>query len=194
MVTNLPRESFVAGDDVQKAPGRLELVQAFLNSVDLTDPRRREYFASIEQANHWLLEMGLSPIVSDEERLRLVDFREMLREAVAVNAGDGDAKQAWAGLKPFATRACYTLCITEQDRPALHPEGTGADAAIAQIFAIVYDAIGTGTWPRLKACRKDSCREAFYDRSKNGSGAWCSMAVCGNRVKAQRRRARAKTD
>lgn len=194
MISNLPRESFVAGDDVQKAPGRLELVQAFLNSVDLTDIRRREYFATIEQANRWLLEMGLLPIDSDEERRRLVDFRELLREAVSANAGEEDDKQAWVGLEPFARRACYTLSITTQGRPALHPEGTGADAAIAQIFAIVYDAIGAGTWPRLKACRKDTCREAFYDRSKNGSGAWCSMAVCGNRVKAQRRRARAKTD
>ena len=42
-----------------------------------------------------------------------------------------------------------------------------------------------GTWRRLKACREDTCQWAFYDRSKNRSGTWCSMAVCGNRAKAR---------
>ncbi len=47
-----------------------------------------------------------------------------------------------------------------------------------------------GNWPRLKVCREDTCAWAFYDRSKNRSGAWCSMAVCGNRTKARAYRAR----
>jgi predicted RNA-binding Zn ribbon-like protein len=50
-----------------------------------------------------------------------------------------------------------------------------------------------GSWPRLKACPRDVCGWAFYDRSSNASATWCSMAVCGGRVKAgayyRRRRA-----
>jgi predicted RNA-binding Zn ribbon-like protein len=38
-----------------------------------------------------------------------------------------------------------------------------------------------GTWTRLKACRE--CSWAFYDHSRNGAGNWCSMKVCGGRVK-----------
>lgn len=38
-----------------------------------------------------------------------------------------------------------------------------------------------GTWQRLKACRE--CSWAFYDHSKNVAGSWCSMKVCGGRVK-----------
>ena len=41
-----------------------------------------------------------------------------------------------------------------------------------------------GTWGRLKACAEDGCRWAFYDASRNQSGRWCSMAVCGNRPRA----------
>lgn len=48
------------------------------------------------------------------------------------------------------------------------------------------------TWPRLKACREDTCRWAFYDHSKNRSGHWCSMEVCGARHKARQYRARHK--
>ena len=47
-------------------------------------------------------------------------------------------------------------------------------------------AIAEGTWARLKACERDSCRWAFYDRSKNRSGHWCSMDVCGAREKNRR--------
>ncbi|MGH3007295.1 MAG: CGNR zinc finger domain-containing protein, partial [Gaiellaceae bacterium] len=38
---------------------------------------------------------------------------------------------------------------------------------------------------RLKACRAEDCRWAFYDRARNRSRHWCSMAVCGNRTKAR---------
>ena len=42
-----------------------------------------------------------------------------------------------------------------------------------------------GTWLRLKACRNYTCRWAFYDHSKNRSGHWCTMSVCGNRQKSR---------
>jgi predicted RNA-binding Zn ribbon-like protein len=54
----------------------------------------------------------------------------------------------------------------------------------------MYTAMADGSWYRLKSCRKDSCRWAFYDRSRNRSRSWCSMSVCGNRMKATRFRER----
>ncbi len=48
-----------------------------------------------------------------------------------------------------------------------------------------------GTWSRLKACRQ--CEWAFYDWSKNRSGRWCAMSVCGNRTKVRAYRARRRT-
>ncbi|MFF0223732.1 CGNR zinc finger domain-containing protein [Streptomyces sp. NPDC004629] len=29
------------------------------------------------------------------------------------------------------------------------------------------------------------CRCAFHDTSRGGAGRWCSMAACGNRIKAR---------
>ena len=49
-----------------------------------------------------------------------------------------------------------------------------------------------GTWSRLKVCPGHDCGWAFYDGSRNQTGRWCSMSVCGGRAKArthyQRRR------
>jgi predicted RNA-binding Zn ribbon-like protein len=47
-----------------------------------------------------------------------------------------------------------------------------------------------GTFERLKICRNDECQWAFYDHSRNRSGVWCTMAVCGNRMKGRAFRTR----
>jgi predicted RNA-binding Zn ribbon-like protein len=47
----------------------------------------------------------------------------------------------------------------------------------------------------LKICTNDECQWAFYDHSRNRSGAWCTMAVCGNRMKGRAfRRRQAESD
>jgi predicted RNA-binding Zn ribbon-like protein len=45
---------------------------------------------------------------------------------------------------------------------------------------------------RMKIC--GNCGWLFIDRSKNRSRAWCDMAVCGNRTKANRHYRRKKEE
>lgn len=173
------------------APGALETVRDFVNTVEIdqaTDP-----LAAADSLAKWCVETGLCPGADEPALAVLRRFREALRGVLEANAGDGEAAERWRELEPYTARAGYSMYITPAGSPALRPLGQGADAAIAAVLAIVYDAIAQGTWFRLKACRKHSCRWAFYDKSKNGSGAWCSMRVCGNRAKAERRRAREKS-
>ena len=42
----------------------------------------------------------------------------------------------------------------------------------------------------MKACRNERCRWVFYDHSRNHTGTWCSMRICGNRHKVRAHRAR----
>ena len=72
----------------------------------------------------------------------------------------------------------------------LEPRLPGLDGAVGRLLGIVYTAMVDGTWYRLKACQSETCRWVFYDRSRNRSAAWCSMAVCGNREKARTYRRR----
>jgi predicted RNA-binding Zn ribbon-like protein len=39
---------------------------------------------------------------------------------------------------------------------------------------------------RLRACANDECRLFLLDRSHSNSARWCSMKVCGNRMKVRR--------
>ncbi len=72
----------------------------------------------------------------------------------------------------------------------LAPECEDTRGAVGRIVAAVAELATTPEWPRLKACRDDHCRVAFYDKSRNRSRAWCSMEVCGNREKARTFRAK----
>jgi predicted RNA-binding Zn ribbon-like protein len=39
---------------------------------------------------------------------------------------------------------------------------------------------------RLRPCANDECRRFLVDHSKANAARWCSMTVCGNRMKARR--------
>jgi len=66
--------------------------------------------------------------------------------------------------------------------------------AMALLLVPVANSIGDGSRQRVKACRAPDCHWAFYDRSRNHSGVWCKMAVCGNRTKVRTYRARPPRD
>jgi predicted RNA-binding Zn ribbon-like protein len=71
------------------------------------------------------------------------------------------------------------------------PAGSGeaVGGVTARLLVVAVGAASEGTW-RLKVCRNEGCLWAFYDGSKNRSGSWCTMDVCGSRAKmrAYRRR------
>jgi predicted RNA-binding Zn ribbon-like protein len=117
-------------------------------------------------------------------------FREALRDLLFANNGEGEQHAAWEALSPFLSRARLGLNIDPDRGLELQPVSHEAEGPIASLLTIVYESLLKGTWSRLRACRKQTCRFAYYDQTKNGSRAWCSMATCGNQAKAQRRRAR----
>ena len=61
------------------------------------------------------------------------------------------------------------------------------EAKVARLdrVAIVAESVAGGSWERLKACPREECEWAFFDRSKNRSGRWCRMEECGNLAKAR---------
>ena len=171
-----------------EAPGRLDLVRDFVNTLDLPDgPDRLE---GLEQAAAWCRERGLPLPSNQEETDWLRQFREALRALIYANNGEGELGPAWERFSQFLRDVRLSIAVDAAGQPSLVAACGGVDATVAALATIVYDAVSDKTWPRLRACRKSTCRFAYYDRSKNGSRAWCSMAVCGNREKAQRRRKR----
>ena len=167
------------------APGRLELLRTFVNTVDLESGV--DQLASAEMLAVWLGERGLlarGAKLGVADRATAIAFREAVREVLEGNAGHADASRALTRLDEIAARV--PLVVRMGDRPQLEPvREAGVDLAIGRFLAIIYEAVTEGTWARLKVCRDDVCRWAFYDSSRNRSGVWCTMAICGNRTKGR---------
>ena len=170
------------------APGPLALVQALVNTqygqgrhahVELTSPEQlRAWLVA-----HRLLEDG-TPVTQGDFR-RVLQLREALRSLLRANNETGMLASPIEVFNRLASDAPLTVRLHPDGLPTLEPDISGVDGAIARLVGIVFTAMTDGTWARLKACRNDRCQKAFYDTSKNRSGAWCSMAGCGSRLKAR---------
>lgn len=171
------------------APGALALVQAFINTHDLE--KEQDRLATPEGLGEWLKnhELLKDEPVTRKDVEEAVATREALRALLLTNNGlplDTDAVRI---LNQIAKEALLAVQFHE-DSAKLEPRTKGVKAALAQLLGIVYTAMAEGSWSRLKACRNDVCHWAFYDHSKNRSGAWCTMAVCGSRMKVRSYRQR----
>ena len=175
----------------QEAPGRLELVREFVNTADLEGGD--EGLASPAGLARWLQAHDLlepDAEVGEKDLERAIAAREALRAQLKAHNGSDRDPEAVATLHEAANRARIGLSFDEAGASSLEPRTPGADGAIGRLLTIVHEAEHEGTWARLKACPWHTCEWAFYDNTKNASGVWCTMEVCGNRAKAKAYRER----
>jgi predicted RNA-binding Zn ribbon-like protein len=180
-------------DNLKPAPGPLALVQDFVNT--------RNYFhggdllGDAEEATRRLTERGLlkkGESVGELERRRLVSLREALRGLLMVHNGAAEPGPDAEDLNGLVTSAALGVRFRADGRPVLEPAAgdSPAERVVARLLAEVIWAEAEGKWERLKACRNEGCRWAFYDASKNRSGRWCNMDICGARHKMRTYRER----
>jgi predicted RNA-binding Zn ribbon-like protein len=174
----------------QQAPGGLEHVRAFVNTLDVE--AEIDELGSAAALSEWLSEHGLGSVRATRADLRrAIELREALRATLLSHTiGEPVSPAATETLDDAACRARLRLRFDEHGAAALEAQDGGVAGALGRLLAIVHDSIGEGSWPRLKACRDHSCEWAFYDHTKNRSGAWCTMDTCGNRAKARAYRER----
>jgi predicted RNA-binding Zn ribbon-like protein len=170
---------------------QLDLVRDYVNTLDLETGIDR--ISSPDELAEWFSEQGLVDDLVEptaREHSDAIAVREAIRELLLANNGvAADADGASKTLEAAGREARLGVRF-EGGRPILAPEGDGTRAAIGRIVASVAELAPTDEWKRLKGCRDEQCRVAFYDKSRNRSRAWCSMEVCGNREKARSFRAR----
>jgi predicted RNA-binding Zn ribbon-like protein len=180
------------GAMAEVAPGRLRLVQDFVNTLDVEE--QKDELSGPGALQRWLGQNGLlqpsTSHVPEADYQRVVDLRESLRKLLLANNGEALDPGALAQVEGQAGLARLRVRLPSPDRYTLEPETGGVEGALGRLVAIVLEAMAGGTWDRLKACSAHDCQWAFYDVSKNHSRHWCSMRVCGNRTKARQFRQR----
>jgi predicted RNA-binding Zn ribbon-like protein len=178
------------------APPPLDLVQDFVNTE--IPEWARDDIATPELLEGWLRErdlLGEDETVGAPGFVAARELRTALRELALLNTlGERPDERLAERIRSAFSEATLRLDLDPLGGLVAAPAGSGEQRALASIAAVVLAAQASGSWPRLKACRKESCRWLFFDRSRNASSSWCSMSICGNRMKTAeyRRRRRAK--
>lgn len=180
------------GASTKQAPEPLNLVRRFLN----TRNRMRGYdlLENTGEAARWLSEAGYQAgaNIGEEELNRLRVLRENLRTILTAHTLGSFEKLNFdaAQLDGLCTSVSLRPDFDQGGRPRLVAVSEGAEKLVEELLAAAVWAQHTGIWERLKACANEDCRWIFYDHSKNRSGNWCVMEICGSRAKMRAYRQR----
>jgi hypothetical protein len=177
--------------ETPSAPGELELVQRFMNLHEHVPGDDRPLPPPREMLRSFFRERGLlgeRDRFGEPERASALELIDALHALTRANAGEPVPADRMAVIDRVAHRAGLEPRFGEE--LALVPTASGFAGALGRIVAVAFLAELEGSWRHLKECANADCRSVFYDRSKNHSGRWCSMAECGNRAKVRSWRAR----
>ncbi|MBA4866834.1 CGNR zinc finger domain-containing protein [Streptomyces sp. PSKA54] len=161
-----------------------------LNTLWLEHGRQEDLLGSPTGLRVWLAGHGLADRFSaDAASLEAVlAAREALAAAVTAPGS------------PSAARQVDEILGHGRIRPTLTAEGPGEttefeDPAWGAAWTAAHDYLRLlATAPdRIRLCDQPDCIRYFLDTSRNGARRWCSMALCGNRAKAARHYARARS-
>lgn len=159
--------------------------------------RRFDRFADPAEVAHFAAaaarlrpgEFGGRPLsVADPVAIRpkVIALREATDALFRHAAAAGEMRTAH--LAPFLRASGKAM--EDADEPFAPGSGVPAEPLAFEV-ALGLSALSlleAGRRARIRICR--NCAWLFADRSRNGSRAWCDMAVCGNRRKAERHRRR----
>src|SRR5262245_46501469 len=141
----------------RKAPGRLELLQRFVNTYNHDLPADWDRLGTVEKARTWLQRkrlLGPGDQLSQADAARLRELREAIRALVVSNLGtrfdEGPARR----IRNASRNALLRIAIDDAGQTALVADGRGVHGAVATLLGILHEAQLTGVWPRLKGCRQ----------------------------------------
>jgi predicted RNA-binding Zn ribbon-like protein len=146
-----------------------------LNTAPVVNGAVQDQLSSPASARSWLQAHG--GIGTEAERRHVVRARDALQEVVR-------GRRAPASLSGLLDGVSY--------RPVVGDEGVTWDLDApddrrkAARAVLAWDALRQSKPGRLRPCANPECRLFLLDRSKPNKARWCSMAVCGNRMKARR--------
>jgi predicted RNA-binding Zn ribbon-like protein len=174
-----------------EAPGRLELVRAFLNTaMTAYNPGGdlRELRAPPER---WAATFPGVPRPAAGRLAELVELRDGLLRLLAATPAPADAAWLSGWCQRTGLRARVEVEDGELAVRLAAPARSGLAGAVVEAVAA---AVADGTWSRLRRC--PDCRLVFWDRTRNASKIWCGMyagadgRACGSIAKVRRYRAR----
>ena len=151
-----------------------DFLLAVLNSTPAIDGVPTDDLADIGAARAWLIDAG--GLGTEAELAHLHRARTALQGIVRGELPVSALEPLLRGVS-FAPEVADEVTWTIKVKP---------DRELAVRTILAWDAIVKESPGRLRACANDECQLFLIDRSTANRARWCSMAVCGNRMKARR--------
>ena len=151
----------------------------FVNTEIVRDGEPADLLTDAEALERWLQDAGfgrvrVSPAAwKGAKRLRAALRRHFSGEGSALRIVNEELRR---GRGALALRAKDEGFAVE-----FEPEGKDARFLLARAAATF---LASADPARIRACGGTDCVLFFYDTTKSATRRWCSMAGCGNRMKA----------
>ncbi len=199
----MDREEWAAGN-LEPVGGRLCL--DFANTVSTRiEALRREYLFNYEELVAWgqhsrilehdeaqalLHHAARHPELAAAALERAITLRETIyRLFLAVAQGQESNRTDLAAMNTVLRQALSHLEIVPSRDGfgwAWHVGEDDLDRILWPIARSAADLLTSEDVGRVRQCAREGCDWLFVDLSKNRSRRWCSMAMCGSRVKSRR--------
>jgi predicted RNA-binding Zn ribbon-like protein len=150
-----------------------------LNSAPTEDGRVRELLVDDERTRE--LVAGLGGDLTDSTLRTLRGVRDDLHRVVRGEAQEEILQRHLDGV--------VARPVIEDGVLVWRPDLSGADE-IASGVVLAWTDLAARFPGRVRACANGECSKFLIDHSRPNSARWCSMADCGNRLKARRHSAR----
>ena len=164
-------------NDPRALPGE-PLALDLVDSEFAPDGTVVDLLATAESARAWAAAAGLNGALDEAALSALRQARTAIRDALE---GRGAAP-----LNAVLDKGRVRLSVSNALAPARTLQaGELAWQPAVLAAANLHDLLETAP-ERVKHCQNPDCVLWFFDTTRNGTRRWCSMAVCGSRMKARR--------
>lgn len=167
----------------------------FINTAIVVEGRPVDFLRQADDFMTWLSEAGVDGVaaakISGRERERLLPeakaYRSLLKKGIAAVASKARlpttliAKTNALLARPESAvqlveiKGSYSLAAT--------PYFTSAESCLVPIAQSMAKLLVECDPNRLRKCRNPECVLYYYDTSKSGTRSWCSLDICGNKLR-----------
>ena len=186
-----------------------QLALDFLNTKPILENEPQELLTNAAALERWLIASGIVTSQRNRTLMRawrdsrhgdafvrtLIAFRERLRATVLrLEAGSLPGDAFLAEIDMLLKEHPQRTSLRKEDSKVVRDvffEPRKPEDVWAPIIAATAELLSEVEPSRIRQCESESCVVHFCDISKKGSRRWCSMNICGNRLKVaayQRRR------
>jgi len=128
---------------------------------------------------------------SAAEQKRVFDAAIALRKALRNMAEDIAARKAIPNSTLTAINQVLSQCpgyrqlayVNRRVESRFHSDAGESSRLLTPLAEAASDLLCSGNLSLVKKCRNSACILYFFDTTKNHGRNWCSMQLCGNRMK-----------